>query len=488
MWSRNIDIKKVKEYLPALLFLLSVSLTGCVPVERFWWSPDGEKAVVTFEGRVHLVCESRRSGEVIAIDDSAAGSAAGSAVWDGVDWFADSSGFVAHRAFPVEQWTDFVSLIPAEEAQQIERISESMPDFLRSTVVLGGDAEKLSVLLDRAIGAPSDSVRNALLLAQERHPDAVIESLSGAPRARKNLGAYVEEIQGYMVHEIVSVALDSDAGMSGFSVLHRSVETLASPQIAPEFPLVAFARISSGSKALVSVEVVSLDGGPTTVCARRVHPAFSWSIDGRSLTTMVPTAGEGILTQIKSIRLLDEEGTWLPDDQRVTSNLVASAMPFKPRVETLPDGDLLLASRSGDFPVVNEGASFEAHLYRFSVEDCTLERIATAPHALPMDLGYFVASPDGKRVAVVESETDAVAVVELSTGETEIISPSHRGWKCRTLPHWRSADEVSFAALSESTNRIEWRMWKKGGETRNLSEGWPAGSTDGWLKLSEEKE
>lgn len=473
----------MKKILPVLIFLLTLSLSGCIPSERFWWAPDGERAVVVLDGQLHLVGENGQLGESIAME----GGGVDFAVLDGVDWFSDSSGFVAHRAFAVERWVDFVPLISGDEVERIEQISEVVPDLLRSAVILGGDAGNLNALLNRIDGARPDFVRNAFLLSLERRADSVTGALSKAPKASANLEAYLEEVHGFFVHEIVSVSLDHETGTTDFTVLHRSVEALASPKISPQFPLVAFARISPNSKKLVSVEVVSADGGATTVCAKRVHPAFDWSVDGLSLTTMVPAAGEGFLTQIKSTRLLDSQGDWLPRPMRIASNIVASVMPFVPRIETLPDGDLLFASRNGDFPVVNADAPFEASLYRFSMKDGKLSRIPTSPGALPMNLGFFVASPDGERVAVVESETDVMAVVELATGKSEFVSPPHKNWKCRTLPNWKSAGEVSFAALDSSTRRIEWRVWKTSGGTRPLSAGWPEGSTAGWLEKSEQK-
>lgn len=98
-----------------------------------------------------------------------------------------------------------------------------------------------------------------------------------------------------------------------------------------------------------------------------------------------------------------------------------------------------------------------------------------------MDLGYFAPSPDGRRLAVVESGTDAVAVIDLESGKSKLVSPPHPGWKSRLMPSWRNADEFSFATGDEATGRVRWMSWKNG-ETRDLSENWPEQITKGWME------
>jgi hypothetical protein len=106
--------------------------------------------------------------------------------------------------------------------------------------------------------------------------------------------------------------------------------------------------------------------------------------------------------------------------------------------------------------------------------------VPTAPGDLPVNLGFFTASPDGKRVAVVESETDAVAVVEIDSGKTQIISPPHPRWQCRTMPAWKSATELTFAALHDGGPA--WMLWREGEPLRCISESWPKSSTAKWLE------
>lgn len=105
-----------------------------------------------------------------------------------------------------------------------------------------------------------------------------------------------------------------------------------------------------------------------------------------------------------------------------------------------------------------------------------------------MNLGYFTASPDGKHVAVVESDTDAVAVVEVETGEVEIVSKSHQNAKCRTLPAWRNANELSFARLDQKTGKVDWVLWKTGGKSTVLNQDWAGDLTDDWIEIEKGKQ
>jgi hypothetical protein len=89
-------------------------------------------------------------------------------------------------------------------------------------------------------------------------------------------------------------------------------------------------------------------------------------------------------------------------------------------------------------------------------------------------LQHFVVSPDGKKVALVDGGRDAVAVLELATGKFGIVALD-RGRKCRTLPAWRSIDELSFVALpEEKSERPEVMLLKLGQPARVISKSWDA--------------
>jgi hypothetical protein len=99
--------------------------------------------------------------------------------------------------------------------------------------------------------------------------------------------------------------------------------------------------------------------------------------------------------------------------------------------------------------------------------------IPSAPGALPQNLAAFAPSPDGRQVAIAESGSDAVAVLDVATGVVEVVSPK-RGWNSKILPAWRGTNELYFAALpASSTNRPELFRWRKGGAPQAISTNWP---------------
>lgn len=168
------------------------------------------------------------------------------------------------------------------------------------------------------------------------------------------------------------------------------------------------------------------------------------------------------------------------DELQGPVNLALALMPTSPRVVALPDGRVLFASQPVTFPARGEGLEVAPLLFTVTADGTSLTPVPTAPGDLPANLGWFAASPDGKMVAVVESDTDAVAVVEIGSGKTEIISPVHPDWQCRTMPAWKSSTELTFAALKDGAPK--WMLWKQGEGVRSLSDAWPATATKKWLE------
>ena len=75
-------------------------------------------------------------------------------------------------------------------------------------------------------------------------------------------------------------------------------------------------------------------------------------------------------------------------------------------------------------------------------------------------------------------EIGPVAVLDVATGALEVVSPK-RGWKSTTLPAWRGAGELYFAALPDpSSTRPELLRWREGASPQVVSQGWPTEATD----------
>ena len=270
-------------------------------------------------------------------------------------------------------------------------------------------------------------------------------------------------------------------------------------RISPKHPVIAYLHLD-GSGDNASLEVMPLDGGGSLVIRQKVSAAYDWMPDGRTLVFAEPADGEGSKLQgIHFAIAVQESGAIMKPaqesqadgstrqvegpDRFAGATLAATVlMVNRPRLESLPDGRVLLACQPVAFPLIHTDAEITPRLFLLSADRKSIAPVPTGERDLPADLDSFVASPDGRHIAVIESATDAVAVVEIATGKTEIISPAHPPWECETVPAWRSASELTFAGLHGSTLTPGLMLWSAGGGTRCLSETWPTGSADDWLK------
>jgi len=224
-------------------------------------------------------------------------------------------------------------------------------------------------------------------------------------------------------------------------------------------------------------------GGAGQMIARGVSGAFDWAPDGRALVFMAPIGGEGEKLQgIHRVQVLDDAGKLAqPGEPRTLATAITLN---RPALQVLPDGRVLFASQPVTLPAVGAGTELEPRLYLIAADGGSVQAVPTAPGDLPTNLGHFIAAPDGRHIAVVESETDAVAVVETDSGKTQLISPPHPQWQNRTVPAWKSATELTYAALHEG--RPAWMLWSPTDGARCLSGSWSASYTAKWL--NEDKE
>ena len=54
------------------------------------------------------------------------------------------------------------------------------------------------------------------------------------------------------------------------------------------------------------------------------------------------------------------------------------------------------------------------------------------------------------------------------------------------MPAWRSATELTFAALDGAAGTPKWMLWEQGKGVRSISEKWPVNAVKDWL--SEKKD
>jgi hypothetical protein len=211
----------------------------------------------------------------------------------------------------------------------------------------------------------------------------------------------------------------------------------------------------------------------------------TWSADGHSLAYVVMNKSDKA-GEIRSRMVVSDTGELLENaPQAQTLALAIFAAGGTPRLCTLPNGQILFAAVPLELPAraasIQPGARF--FLLDPRIPDAPPLAVAIKEGSLPEDLSAFAPSPDGRQIAVVEEGTDAVAVLELATGRVRIISPPHAGWKSRMIPAWRSARELTYAALpTAAASRPELMFWQAGAPERVLSTEWPDPVVKVWLE------
>jgi hypothetical protein len=456
-----------------LVFVLM--LTGCLPEERVWWSPQGDVAVVAAGDMVQLVTADGHSSRPLNLGRQ-------DELIKSVSWLRDGSGFVAQRTRVVAKWDELRGLIPAEETRSVEMMLPLVIPLLEAAASLGDPAKTLEDMISGLSEEQMTRFAHATRRKFEQEPERVEKLLLALPKGDELVSSFNKSGTGYEISELCVFKLDGEVVSEKKSLASSLLRPALMPRMSPRHDTLAFLRLDADGES-VALEVITLDAGAMQTVARQVSGAFDWTPDGRALVFMAPLGGEGEkLQSIHRLTVIEENGSLAKPGKPVT---LATAITLnRPVVQVLADGRVLFASQPVTLPATGTGPELAPRLYVIAADGSAVTPIPTAPGDLPVNLGFFIASPDGKRVAVVESETDAVAVVEIDTGKTQIISPPNPRWQCRTMPAWKSATELTFAALHDGAPA--WMLWSEGKPLRCISESWPKSSTAKWLEQKSE--
>jgi hypothetical protein len=396
-----------------------------------------------------------------------------------------------NRVLTFTTWAETKVVVPAGEAEDVERLARSLPMLIAAwNTAHSGQSDSESGVVEWLPVKDKEVLAAAFLHAYATQRETLESELRKGPKGEELLKGLHEQEMTFRVHEICHVKLKGDAVDGEPRPLVRSLRALNSPKVSSTGKMVAYLHVEREGES-VKLEVVALDGSARLDVSSAVSAAYDWTADGCSLVYSASAMGKDdtLLQRIQRVEVLKADDTLRapptseggnPDALQSPANLALALMPSSPRVIALPDGRVLFASQPSAFPAPGEGLELAPLLYTVTVDGRTVVPVPTAPGDIPANLGYFVASPDGKRVAVVESDTDAVAVVEIESGKTEIVSPVHASWQCRTMPAWKSSTELTFAALKDGAPK--WMLWKQGDGVRCISDNWPAAFTKAWLE------
>lgn len=485
----------MKPKLFSLLLLAVLCLSGCYPEERFWWSPKGDRAAVVIDNQLHLVNADGESGQPLLSEKAMEHTRLGT-----LNWLPDGSGFVFLRTRLLKTWTETLALIPAEEATVIDQTLPLVMPLLEAATKLKGSEDAVGQVTSFIARERTKAFGAAVQRKYAEAPAEMEKLFLMLPKGADLVEGMKSDDAGFEINELCVLKLDGAKGGEP-RVLARSLHAMVKPKVASSHPVVAFLQSNDDDES-ASLKVLPLEGGTALTVASQVSASFDWLPESRTLVFMSPLGHPNDkLQSIHRVTVLQESGTLMkpqsekqadgsmaevegPDRMKNPDTLATAVMLERPTLQVLSDGRVLFASQPATLPAISTGAELDPHFYLISADGKSLQPIATAPGDLPANLSSFVASPDGKRIAVVENDTDAVAVVEVATGKTQIISPPHAHWKCRTLLAWKSTTELTFAALQNGVPK--WMLWSEDKGMRSISDKWPAESTAEWL--AEEKE
>lgn len=477
--------------------LTAVLLSGCFPEERIWWSPKGDRAVVMLANRtLHLINAQGEIGAALfggqALDD-----------WGvlTVSWLPDGSGIVCGRTRKIANWEEAKALIPAEEVERVEARLGGVVPSLKGEIA--GSADLTSVQSLDALYSKKDQAEflAGLRLVFQKQREAIEPVLRALPHGVKLLSELTDPTQGFAVRELCRVTLDDSEPMESQTLVASLLALPMMPRVSPRHAVMAYVELrEGGGDEEAKLMVQALDGkGQLEVAHHLSTLGFQWMPDGCSLVFTTPMTQQGDSIQsIRRITALQATGELMkpaferqPDGKQhrvegadrlpEAQTLAMAIMPDRHMLQVLPDGRVLFASQPIALPLIGGGVQLDPRLYLISAEGTSIHEVPTSPGDLPTDLNYFVISPSGEHIAVVEKGTDAVALVEVSTGKTDIIAAPHAGWKCETIPAWKSATELSFAGLEGKSTTPKLLLWSLTGGTQSLSETWPADAAAQWL-------
>jgi len=475
-----------------LLLASSLLLCSCYPTERVFWSPKGDRALVMLDKKLHLVTAAGQFSPEPLLDIEL-----DEMVFPGVSWLPDGGGVLlsAHQRF--KHWDEVKSLISTEEREGIERLLPGALKMLEASVALSPEADSIHQLIGTAMPQDRSDLKLALLVSYERDPENVHQILQSLKHGTKIIETLRSFANDYEVNQLHVVRFDPTP--QDTVLMSSLIKSYAIPKASPQHSAFACYELNKAEEN-ITLFVGNLEGKQRIDIAKDLHAlSFDWLPDGRQLVYASSEGSNKIsIHLIHTSTVLQGNGEPMkqstelqPDGHLVTIKgadrlqapklLGTAILSDVPRLTALPDGKILFATPAISLPLI---ASEEELTWQFSViesDQKSISSIPTKPGDLPAGLGFFAVSPDGKWIAVVENATDAVAVVDVASGTTQIISPPHPNWHCETMPSWKSATELSFAALDEASKQPQLVLWSTDGTTKTWSEGWPVSTKSGWL-------
>lgn len=473
-----------------LAAVAAVTLVGCVPEKKIVWSPDGKyAAVIGADGLYRCDADGKLSPRLAENVSCAA-------------WFPDSRSLAIVSTHSMKTWDELAAILSKPRKEAIIQSAEQVRTAL---LAYGGEWEKFHPeVLDRATAA---EITAGLLYLRDKHSEGLAEKL----------GKKWDELKSAEAAVTTLAVIDGtkDGPPPSMRMLRRELPGIMSVSVSPDGKAAAYVQELPGENAGGRLMIVSTDT-PTVeplLAAERVGRCVTWSPDGRSVAFMrasVPLPNDGSfalrLGSVSRRQVRGKDGKLFegehgevamhigkPDSALDKANIGTTPathdiLPIEDlagivyveelNVQWLRDGRIVFASMDVRMPCTAKDMPNQLGLFMLDTE-----RMATVVRLLPREaetrvgdaVNYFEVSPDSKRVAI-PGKNGMVTVLTLASGEvTSVQGEKDAEDKLRTLPTWRTADELCFAAPAGSKDgspkRAEIVLWSTKG-TRAISRAW----------------
>jgi hypothetical protein len=442
--------------------LITLLIIGCDEnSEKLEWSPDGTHAAVLLRGELRLSDAAGVLSSPLAREVSHA------------TWLPDGNGLVCIRSLYPETWKEASSLLSSDEVTTLEQLAFALMGFLESAIeATDGSFDEIGDKFFTPLKIDSSEKLAAVLACLSHTQAKPLKKLIGKAnkKQREQIEKEFAEIRKIRLQELFTLRLDANHFADIRSLL-CTADSLSEARPSPNARSVAFVRESV-------LHLTTLDDKTTPFnTSNSVVGSIVWSPNSGSVLFASPIskwdAGKNNLSAITRLDVSWDAAEWKMGET-VTIAQICSGYP--PRVRVLPDGRVLFSSLEIGFPFSERTPPLSSFFIApTSPEDKEpVKKLACRADLLPADLSAYALSPDGKRLALVASETDAVRIVTLDSGEVTTIWPKNRG-KSRTLPAWRGSAELFFVALPNAgTVRPEWMQWSADSGAKIFSGHWEA--------------
>lgn len=438
-------------------------ICGCVPEKRVAWSPDGRWATVKAADGLYLCDESGKLSARLAEGVNS------------VAWLPDSKHLVWSRTEPVATWEALLSLLTPEQRKLIETRGPWLKDELMAHEGDWNGFEPKSIH-----GLTEGEVLALSLYVREELSAGLPEKMGEKWKESEDLNANA--------HTLELVRL-SDTGTPGPArVILRSIDAYDDLRVSPNGKLVVYRSAAAGGSQPPALYVAALDGGTPQLIAEHTAAYPDWTADSRYIVyAATNTPGDdddknlrlGIVARRQVCGADGVPLATLPDAEELAGIVFQNWA----RVRCLRDGRVLFATLEVHMPCVSADMPQRAGLFAVDPgRQPGVTRLTSreAENALPGLLLLFEVSPDERHIAV-PGDDGRTAILTLATGAVWPVVGEGECDRLRTVPAWRSSDELCCAVVPESKGeqqRAEIALLKLNFDAqqvqrRIISTGWP---------------